>query len=336
MEDTGAHVVDTTVDAIAEPVESSATPERTSEGTAADNGHNGGGDNDNEANDGNSGEEMPDMMAILYGNEEEADADDDEDDFVANTTTVSQESNTGSVGGVVKAEVVGTAGVAEGPSTGATDSGRKRRSDEANDSSQSNSKRIKPELMSPPRSRSQESVPPAATIPLTTTCEQIEVEEELPKDSRHFMTYILSLSGNDLEAKDMTELSIHSKLNDITRTLEFRSMDTFLESFVPFVIMDLWRNAKQEWGSRPKRVLGRKCSIMTKWKTNRMFDGLELKCISVIGSDEKPHFRFGQLAMLQTAIQTKADSNQHTIGRRKYLAYITSHTYKTIPYFRSS
>jgi hypothetical protein len=159
MEDTGAHVVDTTVDAIAEPVESSATPERTSEGTAADNGHNGGGDNDNEANDGNSGEEIPDMMAILYGNEEEADADDDEDDFVANTTTVSQESNTGSVGGVVKAEVVGTAGVAEGPSTGAADSGRKRRSNEANDSSQNNSKRIKPEPMSPPRSRSQESVP---------------------------------------------------------------------------------------------------------------------------------------------------------------------------------
>ncbi|CAG2103086.1 unnamed protein product, partial [Medioppia subpectinata] len=312
----------------------SATDE-TTDGNAEDtrevvpnDGHN-NGDNEEEGDgeEENDGEGVPDIRSLLFGNEEEYDEDDDDEEEDNDTPEDSAVGSVASVGDIKRG--IKSVVVSESEETAS-----KRRSSESSDST--TNKRIKAEPIDQESDTQHisQTVVDSATItppnPLTTTCEPIEVLD-LPKDMKDFMTYLLGLSGNDLDSPDVSRISMYSQLKDISRTLQFKSMPTFLEAFIPFVVTDFWQKANLEFTARAKtRGSHRKCSVVDKWKTDRMHDGLEMKCISIIGTEDKPYFRFGQLVVIQTAFQPPPNSSQPTVSRRKYLGYVTNHSVRAI------
>ena len=259
--------------------------------------------NNNEDDDDDDGQ---DFFAMMYGQDEDIDNDENESDHDVRDSNqdVNVESN-------ASADVNKISG--------------KRRSDE-NDNI--NSKRIKAEPKDAPKKPDEKR--------LTTTIEAVEVDEPtappIPRNSFEFMSFLLDLNANNLEGiePDLNRFSMSLNLRDISHAMSSDNLVEFRETFIPYILCDLWLKLKRIYNNKDHKYVNvanskRFLSILNKFKTQKMRNGLEMKCISIVRQKESPVFRFGQLITIQTAVQAKPNSSKHMFTRRKYFGYITSH-----------
>lgn len=275
-----------------------------------DGNDNGDGDDRQPANN-EDDEDDDDLMARLYGQDDDLDADESghhESDLSGHDQDIALQENI----------VINTN----------NKSSFKRRSEELDDQV---NKRIKAEPNDAPNETNI-----AIQQRLTTTIEVVEESStggvDIPKNSFEFMTFIMDLNANNLEGieTDLNRFSMSDNLQNISQLLTFKDSDQLREAFIPYILCDLWVKLKRIYNEKnhsysnlanSKRLL----SILTKLKTQKMRNGLEMKCVSIVRQKESPVFRFGQLITIQTAVQTKPNSSKHMFTRRKYFGYITSH-----------
>ena len=176
---------------------------------------------------------------------------------------------------------------------------------------------------------------------LTTTIEAVPSEDppppDIPQNTYEFMSYLLDLNANDLECNQLQRFSMSRNLVDITKKLRFsyEDMQDFRNTFIPYILTDLWQKLCYEYNQKHNnRLIANETkhflSIVTKVKSNKMKNGLELKCICFVRPKESHVFKFGQLITIQTAVQTDPNGSKSMINRRKYLAYITSDLVRAI------
>jgi hypothetical protein len=192
----------------------------------------------------------------------------------------------------------------------------------------SQAKRVKSEPMSPNRSNSCDNSEEMTTRKLTTTLEMVECDEEIPKTSHEFMLQLLDWDPNGLESN--SQIPMAKKLKDITNVLRFNDLDTLCDTFIPPIIINMWEKVKHEYNlkrsnSKLKASETRLLSILTKKKSKKMKNGLEMKCISLRKVNESPVFGFGQLVTIRTAVQLKPNSNAPMITRKSHFGYVVSH-----------
>jgi autonomous glycyl radical cofactor GrcA len=287
--------------------------------------------NENEReNSGHNGEDSDeDIFKVLYGDDQNDDIDEDIDDDNYYEEESIEDNALKSSHNIeerkLNLNVLPTVGVENESQQNLSINSNKRQSSE---DMTSQAKRVKSEPMSPNRNNSYDNSEEMTTRQLTTTLEMVECDEEIPKTSHEFMLQLLDWDPNDLESN--SQIPMANKLKDITNVLRFNDLDTLCHTFIPPIIINMWEKVKHEYNlkrsnSKLKASETRLLSILTKKKSKKMKNGLEMKCISLRKVNESPVFGFGQLVTIRTAVQLKPNSNAPMITRKSHFGYVVSH-----------